>query len=96
MTRDDEQQFYNAEMPGWYRKAAWALRGLGFLATLGGLLVFVYVSQLQSPGGLYCFFVGLALLILPSIPRAAIEQRNRHRGLKDGTLLADLNKKDES
>lgn len=32
------------------------------------------------------FFGGLALLILPSLPKAYLEQRNRLRGLRDGSF----------
>jgi hypothetical protein len=30
--------------------------------------------------------IGVFLLILPSLPKAYIEQRNRTRGLRDGSL----------
>ena len=37
--------------------------------------------------------VGVLLLVLPSLPKAYIEQRNRNRGLRDGSFQEFL--KDE-
>ena len=96
MTTDNEKRFYDLKMPRWYCIAAWACRVLGLVTTIGGLLVAVYVSEMESVGGFCCFFIGLILFVLPSLPKAFIEQWNRIKGLQDGSFLAGrIEKKDE-
>lgn len=93
MTKENETRFDNVTMPRWYGIAAWTCRILGLATAVGGLLSFVYLSKMESAEWFYCFFIGLILLVLPSLPKASIEQWNRINGRRDGSLLADVTEK---
>ena len=97
MENDNNKRFYNVQMPAWYRGVAWAVRFIGLVVMAGGALMFQHNPGLESLWGISCIFTGLFLLTLPSLPKAGIEQWTRIKGLRDGSLLADLDnkKKDE-
>jgi hypothetical protein len=62
------------------------MRAIGLLLLLGCAWLMTH-SDASGPrwpiaGGI----VGVLLLILPSLPKAYIEQRNRIRGLRDGSF----------
>ena len=73
-------------MPSWFRRAALLFRlacGIGIVATLGFYFANLLSDVLIAVG----IVIGLAVLMaLPSAPKAFVEQRNRIRGLKDGTM----------
>src|SRR6266404_2474889 len=81
-----EDRFCNVQMPQRYRIASGVARVIGFVALVASAWLFLDSSSGGSRWRAFGFFAGLALLILPSLPKAYIEQRNRMRGLRDGSF----------
>lgn len=73
-------------MPPWYRVTAVIARVAGFVAVVCSAWLHLNSSSGGSGWLALGFFGGLALLILPSLPKAYLEQRNRLRGLRDGSF----------
>jgi hypothetical protein len=90
MSTSPPDQFRNVPMPRWYRIGAVAGRVLGFVAMVATAWLFLHSSSGGSRWHALAFFAGLALLILPSFPKACLEQRNRLRGLGDGSFQQNL------
>jgi|SRR5438094_7046541 len=86
MSDSHHERFANVRMPQWYRISAWVVRVIGFLIFLASAW---YVTHADASGPAWPMagvLVGIVLLILPSLPKAYIEQRNRIRGLRDGSF----------
>jgi len=86
MSDADRERFTNVQMPRWYRITAWIVRVAGFIVCLSSGWQMTHQEASASSWPLAGVFVGAALLGLPSLPKAFIEQRNRIRGLKDGSF----------
>jgi len=86
MSSPPHDRFRNVQMPPWYRIAAGVARVAGFVVLVGS--AWLHLNSSFGGSGLLAlgFFGGLALLILPSLPKAYLEQRNRLRGLRDGSF----------
>jgi hypothetical protein len=86
MTDPKYDRFCNVTMPRWYRITAWVIRIIGFLI----FLVAAWEMTHQNDSALFWYWAGvlggILLLLLPSVPKAYIEQRNRMRGLRDGSF----------
>jgi hypothetical protein len=76
----------NVPMPVWYRICAAVARVVGFALLVGSAWLHINSYATNSVCLAIGFFGGLALLILPSLPKAYLEQRNRMRGLRDGSF----------
>src|SRR5262249_29208160 len=79
------QRFANVQMPRWYRRASWAVRLVGLLLLVGCAWLMTHEDARGPLWPIAGGIMGLLLLILPSLPKAYIEQRNRIRGLRDGS-----------
>ena len=92
------QRFFDVTMPGWYRKTALVIRVIGGLIAL----VCAWWMARQPPESwmwpIIGILVGCALMVIPSLPKAYVEQRNRIRGLRDGNFQKnwDDKQKEES
>src|SRR6267142_6145873 len=86
MSDSQYERFANVQMPRWYRIAAWVVRVLGFLIFLVSAWQATHQDISSSPWPMAGIIVGVLLLVLPSLPKAYIEQRNRFRGLRDGSF----------
>jgi len=86
MGETSHQRFANVQMPKWYRISAWIVRTLAFLILLGSAWVMTHQDATGSSWPIVGVIVGVLLLLLPSMPKAYIEQRNRIRGLRDGSF----------
>ncbi len=82
------EKFANVRMPQWYRITAWIARSGGFLMLLGSAWQMIQQGASGSawPWPIAGVLTGVLLLVLPSLPKAYIEQRNRLRGLRDGSF----------
>jgi hypothetical protein len=83
---DDRKRFTNVEMPQWYRITALVVRAVGFFTLLAAAWQATHQDISPSPWPMAGVIVGVLLLVLPSLPKAYIEQRNRFRGLRDGSF----------
>ena len=83
---ENENRFFNVEMPKWYTVCASLFRGvcLGFIFGVLFMKFMFRVENIMIP--VIAILVAAFLAALPSLPKAWIEQRNRLRGLKDGTM----------
>ena len=81
-----EKCFFNVQMPKWYRLASLVLRLLCIVV----VVVVVASGQIFGVNDVHTkvWIVIAAGLVaaLPSLPKAIIEQRNRLRGLRDGSF----------
>ena len=93
MSETPQQRFTNVQMPRLYRISAWIVRVLAFLILVGSAWVMTHQDAIGSSWPTAGVIVGVLLLVLPSFPKAYIEQRNRNRGLRDGSFQEFL--KDE-
>jgi hypothetical protein len=97
--QEQHKHFFDVEMPPWYRYGALALRILCLLAIVA-VVVWRNVFGIREAHVAAFVVIGIAVVaMLPSIPKAWIEQRNRLRGLKDGSLdryLKNANNKNSS
>ena len=87
------KQFFDVEMPRWYRILSWTIR---ILCAVSIAVVLIWRSNLgiKATDTAVFIIIGIALVAaLPSLPKAYIEQKNRLRGLKDGTLQDHINTK---
>ena len=86
MTDPRYEKFFRVQMPRWFRIISWVFRTVGFSM----LLVFAWQMTHQDAAGsswpIAGVFVGILIMILPSLPKAYLEQRNRLRGLRDGSF----------
>jgi hypothetical protein len=73
-------------MPMWYRIGAVAARVIGFVTLVGSAWLHLNSTAIGSGWLALGFFGGIALLIFPSLPKAYLEQRNRMRGLREGSF----------
>jgi hypothetical protein len=80
------EKFGNVKMPRWYRTTAWALRAVGLLTLTGFAWHMTHQDSSGASWPIAGVIVGIFLLVLPSLPKAYIEQRNRTRGLRDGSF----------
>ncbi len=78
-------RFANVQMPRWYRISARVVRAMGFLIFLASAWQMTREGSSVSVW-LMGALVGVLVLALPSLPKAYIEQRNRLRGLRDGSF----------
>jgi len=82
-------------MPRWYRTLSLAIRVLCAIAIA---IVFIWHESLgikdTGIAALIVIFIALAAALM-SLPKAVIEQRNRNRGLKDGTFQEYLRRDSE-
>ena len=85
MNDNQHEHFFNVRMPRWYRAACvvfWSLCAMGIVS-----VVALHAYDFVSIGTTIGVVIGVGLLaMLPGIPKAFIEQRNRLRGLKDGSF----------
>lgn len=92
------RRFFDVQMPRRYCIGAFVFRVL-CLAFIVAMLVVNILQEYEDVGTLVlALIVAAGLATLPSLPKALIEQRNRLRGLKDGTMqeFLDLEKKGKS
>ncbi len=95
-----EQRFFNVQMPDWFKKVALLVR-LFCAAIIVVVLCLHFTRGVQDvtrgvpdvTRGVQDVLISVGVVIslaflmaLPSVPKAFIEQRNRIRGLKDGTM----------
>ena len=88
------QRFFDVQMPDWFKRASLAFRGC-CAAAIAVVLALHFSRGVPEVMITVLIVIGLAVLMaLPSIPKAFIEQRNRIRGLRDGTMqeLIELEK----
>jgi hypothetical protein len=69
---------------------AWVVRVVGFLIFLVCAWQMTHQDATGSPWPMAGVLGGVLLVALPSLPKAYIEQRNRIRGLRDGSYNAFL------
>jgi len=86
MSESQYQRFAGVQMPQWYRITAWVVRVVGFLVFLISAWHMTHQGAPVSSWPIGGVLVGVLLLDLPSLPKAYIEQRNRIRGLRDGSF----------
>ena len=86
MSDSQYNRFVNVKMPRWNRTVAWVVRIIGLVI----FLVFLWEETREETSGstwpMAGVLIGASLLVLPSLPKAYIEQRNRVRGLRDGSF----------
>ena len=84
---------FNIEMPRWWERTAWLIRGLS-LGFLLGYLFSTLISPAESGAGpIIVITASMVAALLPSVPKAWIEQRNRVRAARDGTLTDTIEKR---
>jgi hypothetical protein len=93
MRETPHQRFANVQMPKWYRISAWIVRAVAFLILVVSAWVMKHQDATGSSWPIAGVIIGVLLLVLPSLPKAYIEQRNRIRGARDGSFQEFL--KDE-
>jgi hypothetical protein len=86
MSETPYEKFADVRMPRWYRIAAWTVRVVGFLLFIGCAWRMTHEDTAGPLWPTSGVIVGMFLLVLPSLPKAYIEQRNRIRGLRDGSF----------
>jgi hypothetical protein len=86
MSKTQHDRFANVQMPRWYRISAWIVRAVAFLILVVSAWVMTHQDATGSSWPIVGVIVGVLLLVLPSLPKAYIEQRNRIRGLRDGSF----------
>ena len=86
MSDSQYERFANVQMPRWYRISAWVVRAVGFLIFLASAWRMTRDDASGSAWPVAGVLVGVLVLALPSLPKAYIEQRNRIRGLRDGSF----------
>lgn len=86
MSSSPHDQFRNVQLPPWFRVTTLVARVAGFVAVVCSAWFHLNSSSGGSGWIALGFFGGLALLILPSLPKAYLEQRNRLRGMRDGSF----------
>jgi hypothetical protein len=86
MSDSQYERFANVQMPRWYRITAWVIRVVGFPVFLASAWQMTHQDASGSSLPIVGVIVGVLLLALPSLPKAYIEQRNRIRGLRDGSF----------
>jgi hypothetical protein len=97
MNESPHERFANVRLPRWYRVTARIVRVIGFLIFLTCAWKMTQQDGKASGGMVGGIILGILLLILPSLPKAYLEQRNRNRGLRDGSFqefLESQKKKD--
>ena len=82
-------------MPLWYVVTSYVVRILGFGLFLFCAWHFTRFGGSTSPWLFAGILGGVLLMALPSLPKALIEQRNRLRGLRDGTLNEHFERMEE-
>lgn len=87
----DEQhaEFFDAKMPRWYAITALILRFVGFALLIYSVWLLTRPHS-SATWPIFGFLIGILLLVLPSLPKAYIEQRNRIRGFRAGSLQEHL------
>ena len=89
-------RFANVRMPQWYRISAWVVRAVGLLIVV---ISTWRMSREDSAASTWCaagVLIGVLLLALPSLPKAYLEQRNRIRGLRDGSFKKFLDEEQKN
>ena len=86
MSDTQYERFANVRMPRWYCVTAWVVRVIAFVIFLASAWQMTHQDASGSSWPIAGVFVGVVLLALPSLPKAYIEQRNRNRGLQDGSF----------
>ncbi len=86
MSTSPHDRFKNVQMPRWYGVVAVVARVGGFVALVGSVWLHLNSRLSGSVWLAVGLFGGIALLLLPSLPKAYLEQRNRIRGLRDGSF----------
>ena len=94
-TNEQHRQFFDVPMPGWYVPASYVVRIIGFGAFLLCAWRFTHSESVVSPWVFGGVLGGILLMLLPSLPKAFIEQRNRIRGLAGGTFHEHLQKMED-
>src|SRR5262249_24830225 len=93
MSETPQQRFSNVQMPRWYRISGWIVRVAAFLILLVSAYVMTHQDDTGSSWPMAGAIIGVLLLLVPGLPKAYIEQRNRLRGIRDGSFQQFL--KDE-
>lgn len=93
METTPDNRFRNVQMPQWYRVCAVVMRVVGFVSVAVSVWSLNHSNPSSSAWLAIGFFGGLTLLILPSLPKAYLEQRNRIRGLRDGSFQEFIEKR---
>jgi len=86
---------FDYKMPEWYNRAAFLWRGLCLGFAAGYLLAARLPGFDPTVSAIVVIVITCALAILPSLPKAYIEHRNRVRALRDGSLLDKLKDHDK-
>ena len=85
-----QKNFFNAEMPKWYKIISWIIYTI---CSVGILIIFIISTIFNTvySTSSVLIIIGLTVIaMLPSIPKAFIEQRNRIRGIRDGSFQKHL------
>src|SRR5437764_1298297 len=86
MNQTPYERFANVAMPRWYRIMAWTLRSVGFVMLVDSAWHMTHQDGSGASWPIVGRVAGILLLVLPSLPNPYIEQRNRLRGLRDGSF----------
>lgn len=95
MNDTEHQRFFDVTMPKWYRKTALAVRVVGSAIALPCAWLMAHDSPDSSMWSVVGMIAGFLLLLIPSLPKAYIEQQNRIRGLRDGDFQQYFDKQEE-
>ncbi len=88
------ERFFDVKMPRWFQRASFVFRSV-CVSAIATVLVLHYTRGFPDLLMAVGMIIGFAVLLAaPSVPKAFIEQRNRLRGLRDGSLreLMELEK----
>jgi hypothetical protein len=84
---------FNIEMPRWWDRVAFLWRGLCLGFFLGYLFGAWAPPSTNSTTSMVVVAVALVLAALPTLPKAWIEQRNRIRAARSGTLMQEVERR---
>ncbi len=87
---------FDYKMPDWYNRIAFLWRGVCLGFVVGYLLAITLREFNPTVSAVFVILVSSILAVLPSIPKAYIEQRNRIRALRNGSLGNNLDGRDST
>ncbi len=87
---------FDYKMPEWYDRIAFLWRGVCFGFVAGYLLAMGLRKFDSTISAILVVLFSSIMGVLPSIPKAYIEQRNRIRALRNGSLGDSLADRDST
>ncbi len=87
---------FDYKMPDWYNRIAFLWRGVCFGFVAGYFLAMRMREHDSTISAVFVILFSSILVVLPSIPKAYIEQRNRIRALRNGSLGDNLEGRDST